>query len=51
MFLGNINPKSHIKKKSLEWTLYEPYEEDGKDNDLKWYFFTFYYAKKPDKMK
>ena len=35
----------------MAWDFYEPYEEDGKEADLKWYFCTFYYAKKPDNMK
>ena len=30
---------------------FEPYEEDGKETDLKWYLCTFLYANKPDKMK
>ena len=30
---------------------YEPYEEDVKETDLKWYFYTFFYAKKPDRTK
>ena len=33
------------------WDFYEPYEEDVKEADLKWYVCTLCYAKKPDKMK
>ena len=37
--------------KSLEWDLYEPYEEDVKYTALKCYFCIFFYSKTPDKIK
>ena len=45
-----MNSKSWRTKKSLAWYLYEPYEENEEENDLKWYFCTFGYAKKNDNM-
>ena len=30
---------------------YEPYEEYGKETDLKWYFCNLWYAKEPDNTK
>ena len=35
----------------MAWDLYDPYEEDGKEADLKWYFCNFCYEKKPDNTK
>ena len=49
--MREINSKSQRTKKRLAWEFYEPYEEDGKETDLKWYFCNLCYAKKPDKMK
>ena len=49
--MRDIKSKSWRTKKSLAWTFYDPYEEDSKEADLKWYFCNFYYAKKPDNIK
>ena len=49
--LREIHSKYRKTKKSLAWDFYEPYEEDGKEADLKWYFCNFCYSKKPDKTK
>ena len=38
-------------KKSLAWNFCDPYEEYGKETDLKWYFCALFYAKKHDKTK
>ena len=50
-FLRDISSTSQRTNKSLAWDFYEPYEEDGKETDLEWYFCNFCYAKKPDNMK
>ena len=49
--IREINSKCWRTKKSLAWDFYEPYAENGKEADLKWYFCTFCYANKPDNMK
>ena len=49
--MRDINSKSQITKKSLEWDFNDPHEEDGKETDLKWYLCTFCYVNKPDNMK
>ena len=49
--MRDIHSKSRRTKKILAWDFYEPYEEDGKEADLKWYLCTFCYAKKTDNTK
>ena len=49
--LRDINSMSWRTKNILAWDFYEPYEEDGKEADLKWCLFTFFCAKKPDNTK
>ena len=48
-FFRDINSKSWRTKNSLAWDFYYPYEEDGKETDLKWYFCTFCYENKHTK--
>ena len=49
--LRDINLKYRINKKSLSWEFYGPCDEDTKYIYLKWYFFTFCYAKPQSKIK
>ena len=49
--LRDLNSKSRRTKKILLWDFYDPYEEYGKETELKLYFCTFCYAKKPDNIK
>ena len=44
--LSGINSKSSRTKKSLAWALYEPFDVDAKEIDLKCYFCTMCYVKK-----
>ena len=49
--MRDINSKSCRTKRILVCGFYETYKEDEKETDLKCYFCTFCYSKRPDKMK